>query len=147
MIYTRKHSYNPPAKTSWLTTSILVLLAIALGQWTAGWTMPTYAPTSKVKAQEKHKTVEEQILSIAQQENYQAPLFLVRLAKCESSLNPTKVGIAVGCPSCKGLFQIHTRANGVTDEQAFDVEYSTRWAINKLKQGKTGLWPVCSRIS
>lgn len=156
MIYTPKRQPKPLfKKTAWLSLAILTAGAWVLGHWAMGWTVPEYAEavvvrTAKAEVKEvvepTPEEVADRIIAVAKEKGYGAPLYLVRLAKCESSLNPTKIGTAVGCPSCKGIFQIHTKANKVTDDQAFDVEWSTAWTIDQLVQGHYGKWPVCTKI-
>lgn len=88
--------------------------------------------------------VADQIRAIAKEMNYQAPEWLVRLARCESGLRPNANGD--GHYNSRGLFQISKFYHPtVTDEQAYSVDFSTRWTINKLMNGGSGLW-TCTKI-
>ena len=87
--------------------------------------------------------VEGQIRKIAEERNFQWPDYLVRLAKCESDLNPMALGDR---GKSRGLFQIYRPAHPfVTDKQAYDIEWATNWTISKINAGQQGLW-TCDRI-
>ena len=66
-----------------------------------------------------------------------SPALSLRVAKCESGLNPDAIGDR---GYSRGLWQIHKKHHPyVTDDQAFDPEWSTRWSLEKIKQGND-LW-------
>ena len=90
---------------------------------------------------DKQQAVKEQIIAIAKDEGYEAPLWLARLAFCESSLNPQAKNAH---SSALGLFQILDK-HGLTSEQRTSVDYSTRWTIKQLKAGHASWWS-CSEI-
>lgn len=119
---------------------------------------PTTTNTAKVAPKPKTSptkqsvgSVEARIRAIAKEMGYQAPNFLVRLARCESGLN----NFAVGDKGTSfGLFQIHYPAQAgftqvihknITKAQALDIDYSTRWTIKKLMNGGAGIW-TCTKI-
>lgn len=97
--------------------------------------------------EENNETVEESIRRIAKEENFKWPDYLVKLAKCESSLNPKAVNIHGNKPSTskdRGLFQLNDYWHKhVSDSQAFDIDFSTRYTIKLINEGKQGLW-VCN---
>jgi len=68
---------------------------------------------------------------------------LVALAICESSLNPNAIGDQGWS---YGLYQINMRwwADEVSIENAKDIEFSTKWTLNKIRQGQGYLW-TCYR--
>lgn len=45
-----------------------------------------------------------------------------------------------GIPKAYGSFQIWKDIHGLTEDQAFDFEYSLDWTANKIKEGKGHLW-------
>lgn len=85
------------------------------------------------------------IRKVAKEENFNEVDNLLRLAKCESgfkqyAFNPTNQS------NDRGIFQISKRWHPtVTDDQAYDPTYSTRWTINKIKAGGLKLW-MCSGV-
>jgi len=93
-------------------------------------------------------SVEEQIRHHAAEENFQWPDYLVRLAKCESKLDPKVVNTKGNSPASRdrGVFQINDYwQRQVTDEQAFDVEWSTKWTMKRINQGDQHLWS-CDKL-
>jgi hypothetical protein len=69
---------------------------------------------------------------------------LIRLAHCESTLNPAAVG---DYGNSLGLFQIFLKWHpDVTPEQALDVEFATRWTAKKIRQGQGDLWTCWDMI-
>lgn len=69
---------------------------------------------------------------------------LIRLAHCESSLNPEAVG---DNGNSYGLFQIFLKWHpDVTAEQARDIEFATKWTANKIRQGQGHLWTCWAKI-
>lgn len=117
---------------------------------------PKFRLVQEVKAAEpeiisqKKETVEEQIRRIAKEANFQWPDYLVRLAKCENRpLNPTLVNTRNNKPSHsrdRGIFQINDYWHPeVSDAQAFDVEFSTKWTMDRINKGFQHEW-MCNRI-
>jgi hypothetical protein len=78
---------------------------------------------------------------------------MVAVARCESSLNPTAVGDThLTCPMTgqpirsRGIVQIADCYHpNVSDDQAFDPDFSAEFMAQKFSEGKQGLWS-CSRI-
>lgn len=65
---------------------------------------------------------------------------LIRLAKCESTLNPNAT-IYEGGGLSRGLYQINSNFHkDIDDNCSFDIECSTRFVIEKFKEGKHNLW-------
>jgi hypothetical protein len=99
------------------------------------------------EAQAQTLTVEQQIRQIAKEENFQWTDYLVRLAYCESRLDPNATnteGNSAGID--RGVFQINSFYHSeVSDEQAFDVDYATRWTINMINEGRQTEW-VCDKL-
>lgn len=89
--------------------------------------------------------IEGMIRQIADEMDFQWPDYLVRLATCESNLNPDAThdnGTSVD----RGLFQINNYFHSeVSDEQAFDPNYATRWTINMINNGQQHQW-TCDRL-
>ncbi len=112
------------------------------------------APEAQIEAntsvpQASVKSVEQQIRDIAKEHNFKWIDYLVRLADCESKLNPLAVNDKNNNPSWskdRGLFQYNSHwQSGVSDECAFDIRCSTEKAIDMINSGKQRLW-VCNDL-
>jgi hypothetical protein len=80
--------------------------------------------------------VAEQIREIAKAEGFDDAELLVRIAFCESSLNPEAKNKN---SSATGLYQIlDMHQLSVEDRQ--DIETSTKWVINKINNGGLSAW-------
>lgn len=94
------------------------------------------------------ETVEQTIRRLAKEANFKWTDYLVRLAYCESRLDPLAVNDRNNNPKHskdRGLFQISDYWHkNVPDSVAFDVEASTKWAMDKINNGGQGIW-VCNR--
>ena len=93
--------------------------------------------------------IEQQIRDIAKETGFKWPDYLVKLAKCESSLRPNAINNKNNNPSWskdRGLFQINDYwHSNVTDECAFDVECATKYTMDKINAGYQKLW-TCNNI-
>jgi hypothetical protein len=104
-----------------------------------------------IKWSNKYDTlsVEDKIRWIAEEEHFDAEDYLVALAKCESNFNPLAMNFQNNKPSGsidRGLFQVSSHwQKQVTNAQAFSIEWSTKWTIDKLKDGGAKLW-ACNRL-
>ena len=86
------------------------------------------------------KTIEQIIRMIAKEETVD-PDLAVRVAKCESSLNPKAINTNRDGTRDRGLFQINERWHPqVTDEQAFDPIFATRFFCRAFKNGNLRWW-------
>ena len=82
--------------------------------------------------------VEVQIREIAKEHNFQWPDYLVRLAMCESSLDPYAIG---DDGKSRGLFQIHSDYHQeISNAEAFDIKFATEWTMDKINNGYQHLW-------
>jgi len=87
--------------------------------------------------------VEQQIRQIAENEGFEWPDYLCRLAECESGMNPNARGDS---GHSRGLFQIHELYwPDVSDEEAFDIEWSTKWTIDMINAGYQHYWS-CDKL-
>jgi hypothetical protein len=109
---------------------------------------PPAEPTPKPN-KSSAQDVEQQIRDIAQESGFKWIDYLVRLAKCESSLRPDATNNKNNNPSWsidRGLFQINDYwHSNVSDECAFDIECSTKYTMDKINAGYQKLW-VCNDI-
>ncbi len=95
--------------------------------------------------EEKPLSVKEQIIAIAETEGFRWPDYLIRLAACESRLDPNAVNInSNGSKDC-GIFQIND-VHGISEDLRFDVEWATKWTINKINEGSQGIWVCDSKV-
>ena len=86
------------------------------------------------------KGVEQVIRSVAALEQVDGDL-AVRVAQCESGLNPNAVNVNADGSIDRGLFQINNRYHPDTTEiQAFDPEYSTHFFCQAFKNGHLDWW-------
>jgi hypothetical protein len=95
------------------------------------------------------KSVEQQIRDIAKEHNFRWPDYLVRLADCESKLNPLAVNESNNNPSWskdRGLFQFNSHwQSKISDECAFDIRCSTEKTMEYINAGRQHLW-ACNDI-
>ena len=88
----------------------------------------------------RFEAVEDTIKRIARDEGVD-PALALRVAKCESGLNPAIQNINTNGSIDRGLFQWNSRWHPeITDEIAFDVEGSTRAFCKALKNGNLSWW-------
>lgn len=88
-------------------------------------------------------TVEAEIRQIAQNEGFEWPDYLVRLATCESKLDPSARGDS---GYSRGLFQIHKLYwPSVSDEEADSILWSTKWTMDLINAGYQHYWS-CDKI-
>ncbi len=86
------------------------------------------------------QSIEEIIKYTAQQENVD-PDLAVRVAECESKLNPSAIYINQDGSRDRGIFQINDKYHPeVTDEQAFDPVFSTKFFCKAFKEGHLSWW-------
>jgi len=62
----------------------------------------------------------------------------------ESRFNPDALG---DNGKSRGLWQIHKPSHpDISDEQAFDVQWSTDWSMKQLAEGNCRIWSTCPLI-
>lgn len=92
--------------------------------------------------------VEDMIRRLAKEANFQWSGYLVRLAICESGLDPTATNGVGNYPTKsrdRGLFQISSYWHyEVTDAQAYDAEWATKWTMDMINNGRQSEW-VCNQ--
>lgn len=134
------------------TLIFTAFIAHAIGYWAGVSTMPVQAePLPQIEVIEvvekpKYETkaeIAKYIWEQAEANGINPELFL-RVANCESQLNPKAHGDKhIG--NSYGLWQIHQPSHPeVTYEQATDVEWSTQYAVKLFKQRPTA-W-TCYRL-
>lgn len=156
----KKWYWTKSRKTQYLYWKILlggVMLSSAL---IGGLTVHTgkhilkYGLIEPVKAQtetdlKQTETVEDMIHRLADEVNFQWPDYLVRLAKCESGLNPLVKNERNNYPinsTDRGLFQINNYWHyEISDAEAFDAEFAINWTMERINAGYQNEW-VCNNI-
>lgn len=109
-------------------------------------TKDAQASVNWVRPTETEISVEEQIRKIANEANFQWTDYLVRLAKCESRLDPFALNSNGQYGIDRGLFQINNKYHPeVINACAFSIECSTKWTIEMINKGQQGQW-ACDKI-
>lgn len=95
---------------------------------------PTKLPEAKTE------TVEELIRKIARQENVD-PDLAVKIARCESGLNPAAKNINANGSIDRGVFQWNDKYHPeINDSAAYDTERATRAFCKAFKNGNIDWW-------
>lgn len=93
--------------------------------------------------------VAKTIVKIAKEEDYAELSYLLALADCESTFNPKNINTVGNKPATsvdRGTFQFNNHHySDVTDKCAFNLDCSTRKAIQELKKGYKSRW-MCTAI-
>jgi len=101
-------------------------------------------PKNNLTITKKESETEQVIRFIAKQESVN-PDLAVRVAKCESNLVANAVNTNTDGSRDRGIFQINDKYHPeVTDEQAFDITYSTKFFCKAFKDGNINWWN-CSK--
>lgn len=94
----------------------------------------------KNKDPESTASIETMIRFVCKSEGVDAELAL-KVAKCESALNPKATNTNTDGSIDRGLFQINSKWHPeVTEEQAFDPIFSTKFFCQAFKNGNLKWW-------
>ena len=93
---------------------------------------------------EKMTPIEEQIWEIAEEHNFKWKDYLIRLAKCESSLDPNAINDNGKYGKDWGLFQWNDYYHPEMKDCAMEIECSTIATMNAINAGKQSMW-VCDK--
>jgi len=92
------------------------------------------------KAQAAEESVEQTIRKICIEEGVD-PEMAIRVARCESNLNPLAIHENAPDSIDRGLFQINSKYHpDITPEQAYDPVFSTRFFCKAFKNGNLNWW-------
>jgi hypothetical protein len=92
------------------------------------------------KEEESAPTIEEVIKKIAKEELVD-PDLAIKVAECESKLDSKAIHINKDGSMDRGLYQINSKYHPeVSDEQAFNPEYATRFFCKAFKEGHLSWW-------
>ena len=70
----------------------------------------------------------------------------VRVAKCESGLNPKAINTNAPDSIDRGLYQINSKWHPeITEEQAFDIQFSTNFFCEAVKNGYIRWWKASQK--
>jgi hypothetical protein len=91
---------------------------------------------------QQQEIIMEQIIRWVAKEEGVDPDLAVRVARCENQkLDPKAVNINKDGSRDRGLFQINSKWHPeITDEQAFDPVFSTRFFCKAVKEGHLDWW-------
>jgi hypothetical protein len=74
------------------------------------------------------------------------PDLAVRVARCESGLNPKAINVNVGGSRDRGLYQINEKYHPeVSESQAFDPEFSVNFFCDAVLAGKLSWWDASKK--
>lgn len=117
---------------------------------TATVSVPVREVVETTKGKLTPEQVEEQIRAIAKEHSFQWTDYLVRLAACESTLNPNAENCKGNSPegSCdRGVFQINDYHHSeVLDEVAYDLRLATEWTMWRINSGYQHEWTCDNKI-
>lgn len=109
--------------------------------WTATYTKEAVLPTAHASEVIEPETIEQKIDRIALAHGI-ATTTLYNLVQSESNFDPNADN-----GEDRGIAQINRKSfPEITDEQAFDPEFSLNFAAQKISEGKDYLWTVCSCV-
>ena len=95
----------------------------------------------------KNPKVEQEIYQIAEEHNFQWPEYLIKLAQCESRMDPSATNNQGNKPATsvdRGLFQINSYwHSNISDECALDIRCATEYTIKMINSGRQHEW-VCN---
>lgn len=94
---------------------------------------------------QRNESIEELIRRIANQNGIDAEL-AIKVARCESSLNPKAINVNDGGSIDRGLYQINNKYHPeVTEAQAFDPEFATQFFCTAFKNGNLSWWKATQK--
>lgn len=97
-------------------------------------------PAEVLAAQPLIETPTEIIERIAKQEGVD-PILAIKVARCESSLNPNATNTNTDGSIDRGIYQINSKWHPeVSADQAFDAEFSARFFCKQFKAGMLSDW-------
>jgi hypothetical protein len=100
---------------------------------------------SKTETNNEKKSVEETIRLVAIREKADQDL-AVRVAKCESNLNPKALNINKDGSRDRGIFQINDKYHPeITDEMAYNPAIATTFFCNAVKAGNLTWWSATQK--
>ena len=98
------------------------------------------------KSNTPEKETIENIIRIIAKEEMVDPDLAVRVAKCESGLDPNAKHENEPGSIDRGIFQINSKHHPeVTDEQAKNIEFSTRFFCKAFKNGNLDWWKATKK--
>jgi hypothetical protein len=111
-----------------------------LQTWRQNFAEAQYMPPQKKTEEEVKNNQPEEMKSIirrvAEEEGFDNPQLLINIADAESALNPRARNPK---SSARGLFQI-LDIHGLSEEERFNPEIATRWAIQEIRKNGTRAW-------
>jgi hypothetical protein len=101
--------------------------------------------SSKTETNNEEKSVEETIRLVAIREKADQDLAM-RVAKCESNLNPKALNINKDGSRDRGIFQINDKYHPeITDEMAYNPAIATTFFCNAVKAGNLTWWSATQK--
>lgn len=90
----------------------------------------------------KTETPEDIIIRVAVDSGV-SPTYMLKLAQCESSMNPKAFNKNRNGTYDLGIFQINSVHKELSDEDKYDVYESAYWTALQIQLGKQNMW-VCN---
>jgi len=115
-------------------------LASFLAGYSAPLVIKKLLPKEENQILENENNIENLIRSIAKAELVD-PDLAIRVARCESNLNPNAININKDGSKDRGLYQINSKWHPeVSDEEAFDPVFSIKFFCKAYKEGHLDWW-------
>jgi hypothetical protein len=136
-----------------LNKAIIIILAIAIGNAViayAGENIETYEPAGviiprKEISEEVKLSNKEKVIKICEKRNFNQTERLLKVIDCESKFDQYAINVNKGGSVDRGIAQWNDYFHSnMTNEQAFDLDYSINKMIDYWNDGKQGLWACYS---
>jgi hypothetical protein len=132
------------AKILFGVVMLAVIVIGAVGTYTQN-SMASDIPDLNKREVSNPETIDQMIDRIAKEENFQWVSFFKKLVYCESRYDQYAINNNGAYGVDRGLLQINTKYHPeVSNEQAFDLDFSIRWSMRRIQNGFQSEW-MCNK--